>query len=102
EDGIRDFHVTGVQTCALPIYDLAFAVNAHTLRLVCRALEIGDQLIAYAQNVGIAYLTSQRTADRIRGFEQFIAELPQAVVVQTRSEERRVGKDCSTGRSPHY
>src|SRR5690606_40674134 len=22
EDGIRDFHVTGVQTCALPIYDL--------------------------------------------------------------------------------
>src|SRR5690606_40125855 len=23
EDGIRDFHVTGVQTCALPILDLA-------------------------------------------------------------------------------
>src|SRR5690606_28172146 len=23
EDGIRDFHVTGVQTCALPIYELA-------------------------------------------------------------------------------
>src|SRR5690606_40222554 len=23
EDGIRDFHVTGVQTCALPIYSLA-------------------------------------------------------------------------------
>src|SRR5690606_39410062 len=23
EDGIRDFHVTGVQTCALPISDLA-------------------------------------------------------------------------------
>src|SRR5690606_39783196 len=23
EDGIRDFHVTGVQTCALPIYPLA-------------------------------------------------------------------------------
>src|SRR5690606_40495308 len=23
EDGIRDFHVTGVQTCALPIYWLA-------------------------------------------------------------------------------
>src|SRR5690606_40051075 len=23
EDGIRDFHVTGVQTCALPIYDVA-------------------------------------------------------------------------------
>src|SRR5690606_40422446 len=27
EDGIRDFHVTGVQTCALPIWMLAAAVN---------------------------------------------------------------------------
>src|SRR5690606_40956006 len=27
EDGIRDFHVTGVQTCALPIYDSAAAVR---------------------------------------------------------------------------
>src|SRR5690606_41178951 len=25
EDGIRDFHVTGVQTCALPIYQLLSA-----------------------------------------------------------------------------
>src|SRR5207302_7900045 len=24
EDGIRDFHVTGVQTCALPIYPVPF------------------------------------------------------------------------------
>src|SRR5690606_39415601 len=24
EDGIRDFHVTGVQTCALPIFQLAY------------------------------------------------------------------------------
>src|SRR5690606_941268 len=34
EDGIRDFHVTGVQTCALPISDAAIApsmrVNLHT------------------------------------------------------------------------
>src|SRR5690606_39528154 len=29
EDGIRDFHVTGVQTCALPIWGLAlFAPRA--------------------------------------------------------------------------
>src|SRR5690606_40635930 len=26
EDGIRDFHVTGVQTCALPIFGLAMLV----------------------------------------------------------------------------
>src|SRR5690606_41202674 len=30
EDGIRDFHVTGVQTCALPISDVKF----HDLGLV--------------------------------------------------------------------
>src|SRR5690606_39482120 len=29
EDGIRDFHVTGVQTCALPIYAQPAAYAAH-------------------------------------------------------------------------
>src|SRR5690606_40100621 len=27
EDGIRDFHVTGVQTCALPIYPITSAMH---------------------------------------------------------------------------
>src|SRR5690606_39748412 len=31
EDGIRDFHVTGVQTCALPIYTLALALAGITV-----------------------------------------------------------------------
>src|SRR5690606_40294764 len=34
EDGIRDFHVTGVQTCALPIFGrllLSPSVGAHAL-----------------------------------------------------------------------
>src|SRR5690606_40166215 len=29
EDGIRDFHVTGVQTCALPIYMLKTHLSAY-------------------------------------------------------------------------
>src|SRR5690606_40600936 len=28
EDGIRDFHVTGVQTCALPISRLFFSISS--------------------------------------------------------------------------
>src|SRR5690606_41047966 len=36
EDGIRDFHVTGVQTCALPIFDSSKdfrnAFGLHALR----------------------------------------------------------------------
>src|SRR5690606_39887117 len=30
EDGIRDFHVTGVQTCALPIYFIDFTADIIT------------------------------------------------------------------------
>src|SRR5690606_20785305 len=37
EDGIRDFHVTGVQTCALPILDIQGAA-LHALR------GLGDRL----------------------------------------------------------
>src|SRR5690606_39387994 len=36
EDGIRDFHVTGVQTCALPICDQAAVVGAVPDHLVSR------------------------------------------------------------------
>src|SRR5690606_38319974 len=32
EDGIRDFHVTGVQTCALPIWT-TFGVSAYQIHL---------------------------------------------------------------------
>src|SRR5690606_40336432 len=40
EDGIRDFHVTGVQTCALPIFDSAaispaFLESAAELAAAC-------------------------------------------------------------------
>src|SRR5690606_41526642 len=34
EDGIRDFHVTGVQTCALPIFGRAWNENLAVLRCV--------------------------------------------------------------------
>src|SRR5690606_39581958 len=30
-DGIRDFHVTGVQTCALPIFEARLGVGAYDL-----------------------------------------------------------------------
>src|SRR5690606_39865025 len=64
EDGIRDFHVTGVQTCALPILGLSARRSPGKTRVAAR-------------------VTS-----------------PSAVRV-ARSEERRVGKECRSGRSPH-
>src|SRR5690606_41537573 len=69
EDGIRDFHVTGVQTCALPIWStLLDAVQLD------RVQECGP-------------------------FEGFSDEWPfnttqQIFGVAVRSEERRVGKEC--------
>src|SRR5690606_40850493 len=37
EDGIRDFHVTGVQTCALPISHAARKCRADSARMAGRA-----------------------------------------------------------------
>src|SRR5690606_40438499 len=76
EDGIRDFHVTGVQTCALPILKLRA-----TLWERVAAMTLG-LLIAVGLTVAMAH-----------------SRLTEAGVVtgepaSHRSEERRVGKEC--------
>src|SRR5690606_40168292 len=71
EDGIRDFHVTGVQTCALPIY------NQRRLGAV--------SLKQYAREAGVMD-------------KNFLPKLVDSAYGWTvradRSEERRVGKEC--------
>src|SRR5690606_41031948 len=51
EDGMRDFHVTGVQTCALPIFDTAHGmgivvlldiVHSHACKNVLDGLNMFD------------------------------------------------------------
>src|SRR5690606_40192159 len=47
EDGIRDFHVTGVQTCALPIWSYTSIVNinsstASSSRSCCKPSRISN------------------------------------------------------------
>src|SRR5690606_40994452 len=71
EDGIRDFHVTGVQTCALPIYH--------------RAVVPGE--VAQRGAGGGQQLDDERR-DEVGA---------RAGVDHARSEERRVGKECSAG-----
>src|SRR5690606_40467859 len=48
EDGIRDFHVTGVQTCALPILHGLMGLKA--IRLLCLFLISGWLGAAVAQD----------------------------------------------------
>src|SRR5205807_6521935 len=90
EDGIRDYKVTGVQTCALPIYGAAPAApfdfaedvhgDCHTLSLV------GELDIATAP---ILQATITRLCDA--GAKEIVLDLHE---LTSRSEERRVGKEC--------
>src|SRR3712207_8499711 len=81
EDGIRDIGVTGVQTCAVPIYpsislhprcnDLLSAIRASIVHN--NQLELRPALAKAARNSAIQ-----------------------------RSEERRVGKECRSRWSPYH
>src|SRR5690606_40125094 len=96
EDGIRDFHVTGVQTCALPIY-----------------LGMGgsDLLSEGRGGSGNSASARQATMDLIRSrikvksmsFMRGRTFLNKFLIIDeaqnlTRSEERRVGKESRSGR----
>src|SRR5690606_40290258 len=84
EDGIRDFHVTGVQTCALPIYPdmdgrgLVWRLIASD---VYQANAIADRMNAIASQNSTAILYKN---------DSYGTDLAQDIL---RSEERRVGKE---------
>src|SRR5256885_9035710 len=88
EDGIRDYKVTGVQTCALPIY-----LPGANLDRDCRTER---QLPQYQ-----ASQTRHRNGQRLRS-----GRLPDtnqnSVERIARSEERRVGKECRSRWSPYH
>src|SRR5256885_3022370 len=87
EDGIRDYKVTGVQTCALPIYPAAAAAGRF------------DQLLGthfFDQVYG-------RGIDVYGAFPSLHVAYPLiAVWAAFRSEERRVGKECRSRWSPYH
>src|SRR5256885_8718449 len=75
EDGIRDYKVTGVQTCALPICGLLDAAQAADINQILYK-ELAQQAILKPTILN--------------------AELKE------RSEERRVGKECRSRWSPYH
>src|SRR5437773_9147240 len=87
EDGIRDRDVTGVQTCALPIsFDKAMAVKQAFMREKERKTQ--EALTAIADYRRAQW--QKKVADAMEQFEV-------AGISETRSEERRVGKERSVG-----
>src|SRR5256885_4503054 len=91
EDGIRDYKVTGVQTCALPICErLAFQVS-HTLEHPGSPCDL-DQV----NRVDDAGAASRRPPlDRLAVQEMRAHE-------GRDREERRVGKECRSRWSPYH
>src|SRR5690606_41174463 len=88
EDGIRDFHVTGVQTCALPIYRRGLfegKVGGHG----SQPLGGHHHVLGKRAEVGLAVdPITRRVADDAGTYSLYGAR------EVLRSEERRVGKEC--------
>src|SRR5690606_39516612 len=87
EDGIRDFHVTGVQTCALPILGLQQHVVIGADAFLGRQVEVRAH--ALVRPPLIVYR-------RLRAIGAFLY-LGLGLFLEFllgRSEERRVGKEC--------
>src|SRR5437870_10941425 len=75
EDGIRDGHVTGVQTCALPISSHAQATASLPVVIDGGRVPTGKDAVAWA----------------CEGVERGAGEI---LLTSMRSEERRVGNEC--------
>src|SRR3989440_4342919 len=94
EDGIRDLIVTGVQTCALPIFHLGLGQR------VC--FDLRDERLQRAEGQGMQQDPNRRLYARssdpcVHGVQDLAAFL-----WISRSEERRVGKECRSRWSPYH
>src|SRR5207237_3788499 len=75
EDGIRDSSVTGVQTCALPIW-----IPEVLAALFLAAVQVADDRLHRVDDLAVG--GDHQPQHPVRG--------------RVRSEERRVGKECRT------
>src|SRR5690606_40383852 len=93
EDGIRGFHVTGVQTCALPIL---YRIRETWVFTVCTAMCRLDAISVF-EAPRATWMRISRSRSVSSGSAVRLAVFPP---VAKRSEERRVGKACSAGGMP--
>src|SRR5260221_6768146 len=97
EDGIRDHCVTGVQTCALPISPVGR--GKHQLL----ALADGRVLHAHFRMTGDWVVDAEGEALPRFARAFLVLEGGRRVVLEdSRSEERRVGKECRSRWSPYH
>src|SRR3712207_7417814 len=87
EDGIRDIGVTGVQTCALPIF--SFRSGETVTSLIAERLPATLTLAFASILVALLIAVPLGTLSALH---------PRSL----RSEERRVGKECRSRWSPYH
>src|SRR5690606_40510734 len=90
EDGIRDFHVTGVQTCALPICKDYYFLGVEGFRK-----KIQEEAFIEWEEVYPDHFYGTLKSEVKRIWEHGKAVIFDVDVIGgLRSEERRVGKEC--------
>src|SRR2546429_6588146 len=91
EDGIRDVAVTGVQTCALPIW-------------VREELETRIFVSRFSETTTLAPMIQVAARGKTPATAATAANTWAEVFLQRvrRSEERRVGKECRSRWSPYH
>src|SRR5690606_40026641 len=99
EDGIRDFHVTGVQTCALPIsptatVEMRLAAMTHDIERMFPGGPRLDHAATVWDDPFYLYPHSLRSAEAVGVWLGGLGA--------PRSEERRVGKEGRARRSAHH
>src|SRR5207253_8431988 len=94
EDGIRDGHVTGVQTCALPILTSpGVPPDTPILRAgLDRGVPVWSELELGARLCRVPYVGITGTNGKTTTTEMLAASM--RADGRDRSEERRVGKEC--------
>src|SRR5690606_40789540 len=88
EDGIRYFHVTGVQTCALPIYAFKSGEYIEEGPNTFEVLKMGH----IEKGGGLRKSPKKDYVPRAEKLGRWV--LSKDDIVMARSEERRVGKEC--------
>src|SRR5207253_7349180 len=96
---IRDGHVTGVQTCALPIYggwELGVVGMARALAAM-GAVVIGADIRQYLGSLRRAAHPGAACQMIAADFEALSHQVQKEIgMSEYRSEERRVGKECGS------
>src|SRR2546430_8137412 len=90
EDGIRDLTVTGVQTCALPIYPLLHL----PLFFITFVFISSSSIILFISFSSLSFL--------LFFVSFFCPSIFSFFFIPLRSEERRVGKECRSRWSPYH